>query len=490
MESNHPKILFSDIFRVDKKHLDEYGAFDISLVADFPLFIDPFLLFNSKKTEYQQLHESMIYYLRFLRDKSLSQPIDNGMLKAWYYFKEIQQNWLGFSVDGNKGSALGKDFANALNENFGKIFADYGQEKVTRSSHLEKLCLIKEGVGKDNISDFTTNLIKDYLLKYTQAFAQKYIDPSLCKTLRIPRVSFNYKTESWEEGTYLLPWFQDDFVMLTPKDILTKEETWINKDDLAKDFQDIPSAISNDELRAKINNYFRSVLPKDPKKKDEKEAAIKTILEFPELIDYYIKHKEDNGERATSVSEQRVLRSETMYVEQFAALGRLLGEKSDFYKTRSDSYTEALRRVHYLKTVVESNDGYRYFYVNGEPLRREEDLKIAYRLTWIDSSFDFNTEVNNGRGPVDVKVSKGSVDKSLVELKLATNTQLEKNLQNQVVVYEQANDTKKSIKVIIFFTRQELRRVEQILKRLGLEGKENVVLIDARKDNKPSASKA
>jgi hypothetical protein len=32
-----PKILFTDHFNVDKKALDEYGAFDISLVADFPI---------------------------------------------------------------------------------------------------------------------------------------------------------------------------------------------------------------------------------------------------------------------------------------------------------------------------------------------------------------------------------------------------------------------------------------------------------------------
>ncbi len=487
--NTQPKILFSDHFNVDKKTLDEYGAFDISLVADFPLFIDPFLLFNSKKPEYQQLHDGMIAYLRFLRDKSISQPIDKGLLAAWYRFKEVKQNWLGFSVDGNSGSALGADFAKALNENFAKIFTDYGQEKVTRSSHLEKLCLIKDGVGKDNISDFTTNLTLDFLLQYTQAFAKKHIDPTLCQEFRIPRVRFNYETESWEEGTYLLPSYQNDFVILTPKDLLTKDETWINKNDLVEDFYNIPNAISNDELRAKVNNYFRSVLPKDPKKKDEKEAAVKTILAFPELIDYYIKHKEDNGDRATSISEQKVAHSELMYVDQFTAFAKLLAEKTDFYKTPYDSYDEAMQRVQYLKSVIENNDGYRFFYVDNEPIRREEDLKIAYRLTWRGSTFDFNTEVNNGRGPVDVKVSKGSADKSLVELKLATNTQLERNLQNQVGVYEEANDTKKSIKVIIYFTFQELRRVQGILKRLGLEGKENIVLIDARKDNKTSASK-
>lgn len=46
-------IYFSDYFRISPDAIDEYGAFNVSLVADLPLFIDPFLLFNSKKPEYQ-----------------------------------------------------------------------------------------------------------------------------------------------------------------------------------------------------------------------------------------------------------------------------------------------------------------------------------------------------------------------------------------------------------------------------------------------------
>jgi hypothetical protein len=39
-----------------------------SLVTDLPLFIDPFLLFNSKKRVYGELQDRMIGYLCFLRD--------------------------------------------------------------------------------------------------------------------------------------------------------------------------------------------------------------------------------------------------------------------------------------------------------------------------------------------------------------------------------------------------------------------------------------
>lgn len=37
-------ILFSRHFQIDESAVKEYGAFNISLRADLPLFIDPFLI--------------------------------------------------------------------------------------------------------------------------------------------------------------------------------------------------------------------------------------------------------------------------------------------------------------------------------------------------------------------------------------------------------------------------------------------------------------
>ncbi len=37
-------IYFSDFFEVDEKIIEDYGALNISLINDLPLFIDPFLL--------------------------------------------------------------------------------------------------------------------------------------------------------------------------------------------------------------------------------------------------------------------------------------------------------------------------------------------------------------------------------------------------------------------------------------------------------------
>lgn len=482
-------IYFSDVFEVAPTLIEKYGAFNISLITDLPLFIDPFLLFNSKKPEYQKLHEGIIQYLRFLKDRAIVTALNPGLLNAWYRFPEVKQNYLGFCVNGNTGSGLGKQFADSLHSNLQNLFTNFGQETVTKGSHLEKLCLIKDRVGKDNISDFTTNLIKGFLLEYTQAFAVKNIDAKFRKRFAIQRVSFNYDTGSWQPDTFDLPVWRDDYVLLTPKDILTKDDIWINKHDLLEEYDSIPNSISNDALRAQVNQYFKAVLPKNPKESERKEAARKTIVHFPELFDYYIRHKEDNGSKAASASHLKVLESHQLYVEQFKDLVEILAKQTGFYGVPGNTHDEARERINFLKDLIEKQDGYKLLYFKGEPIKRENDLQILYRFTWFASPSDVNREVNNGRGPVDFKISRGSKDKTLVEFKLAGNSALERNLESQVEIYEQANDAKKSFKVIMCFSLVEQVKVERILKKLKMQKNPYIVLIDARKDNKPSASK-
>ncbi len=483
-------VYFSDFFNIEEQVVEKYGAFDVSLINDFPLFIDPFLLFNSSKKEYQDLHEDIIKYLRFLRDKAQEQKISPGLLKAWFMFPEIKQNWLGFSKSGNGGNGLGKDFAKALYDNLNSLLSNFGEENVTESSHLEKLCIIKEKVGKDSISDFTTRLIHEYLLKYTQKFALGYLDEKYVEKLPVKNVRFNYTTETWENDIFQLPYLKGDYVLLTPIDILTKDETWINKLDMIKDFSLIPQSIDNEQLRFQINNYFMSMLPKKPSSKDKSLAISRVISQYPEFVDYYIKYKEDRGEEAESTSIEKVKESASFYVENFKSLISLLEKETQFYQTNDDTFEESLKRVKYMKHVIEDNDGYRIFYSKGRPIKKEDDLQILYRLTWFATESDVNREVNNGRGPVDYKVSRGEKDKTLIEFKLASNSQLKRNLQKQVDVYEKANDTKKSIKVILYFSEQEFNKVNRILRELKLTGRANIQLIDARSDNKPSASTA
>ena len=491
------KTYFTDFFDVDPAVLETYGAFNVSLVTDLPLFIDPFLLFNSKKGKYQDLHADIVRYLIFLREKAQRDHIDDGLLKSWYFFSEVRQNWLGFTIGSNRGSGLGKGFATSLHGSLHHLFPEFGLEnesRITRGTHLEKLCLVRDGVGRDNISDFTTNLIKGFLCDYTQEFAQKHIHQNKRKLVAIPKTRFNYVTETWETVRFELPFMYGDYVILSPKDLLTKDDTWINKHDLINSFPDIPPAIPDEQLRAQINNYFRSTLEKKrgkpPTQQEQSAAAARTIRAFPALIDYYIKLKEERGDQAESVSSKKVRISEHVYVDQIRALQSALDTQTPFYEIHGNTYSEALARLHYLKDLIENKGCHKIFYINGQPVQREEDLHIMYRLVWAGTPHDVSREVNDGRGPADFKISQGVSDKTIVEFKLAKNTQLERNLEKQAEIYQKASDAKHAIKAIMFFSRAEQTKVTRILKKLGLEGKENIVLIDARKDNKPSASKA
>ena len=488
------KVYFSDFFDVDPEVIDEYGAINISLINDLPLFIDPFLLFNSEEENFKKIHQEIIKYILFLQERASQYPeLNKGMLDSWYLFPEVKQTWLGFSMDGNSGRGLGNDFATGLHEGLSTIFKDFGRETVPKSPHMEKLCLISPKVGRDKISDFTTNFVKQFLLMYTEQFAKEYLQDEQCLKFTVLKVEFNYETMSWASKSYILPAHNGDYVLLTPKSLLTRDDTFINRTDMVRNLQHIAPSVSDAALRFELNNYFTNVLPKKRKEmtKSEKDAAaVALIKKHPELIDYYLKYKEDNETEATSVSVSNVQEVRQIFHDQLTELISLLSDKTEFYKTVPDAHDEALKRVQYLKHVIENQDGYRIFYINEKPIRRESDLQIMYRLVWYASVLDVNREVNNGRGPVDFKISNGAKNASLVEFKLASNSKLKQNLEKQVEIYQVANNTDRAIKVIMYFTDDEYTKLSKVLKDLKLDNCKDIILIDARSDNKPSASNA
>lgn len=483
------ELYFSDYFDVDPAALDAYGAFDISVVSDLPLFVDPFLLFNSADPGLQALHDAIIEYLCFLRDRS-GGALDEGTMRSLYCFAEVKQNWLGFTRLGNGGAGLGPTFARALHAALGGILNNFGRETVTQGSHLEKVTLVGAGVGQDNISDLTVNLIKGWLCEYTQTFARQHLDPTLRREVAVTRAFFNYATETWATRAFDLPFKDDDFVLLTPSAILTRHETWISHSGMVRNIQYLPEAVSDAEQRAKVSAYLYRRLGDDPTAEQKAAAAQATIEAFPELIDLYVRRQEDNGDRARSISAERVADTRQVLVEMVRAASAGL-EPTGFHDRPWRSFDECLARAKLFKHWIEDQDGYRVFNPrDGRRPSNEEELQLVFMLLWAQSEFDANREPNNGRGPVDFKISMGSGDKALIEFKLASNTQLKRNLERQLEIYERANRTRSSVTVIVCFTEAHQRKVAKVLEDLGLGSGPSLVVINARNDDKPSASKA
>jgi hypothetical protein len=489
------KVYFSDIFGVKHTEIEKYGALDISLVCDNPAFVDPFLIFANLK--YKNLHDFIIDYLKFLKTLSLQEEkLSSGNFKHYYKFPEVKQAWLGYSVGGNAGLGLGEDFAKSLYKNLHKIFSQFGNEKITESSHLEKLCLVEEGVGVDKISDFTINLIKKYLLDYTQTFAKKYINQRHLAEFPVRKVNFDFEQGVWTDERFVLPMFKrenkKEFVLLIPREILTKEDTWISKNDFLENDTAIFNTIANDELRTKINKFFFNNLAvklnkkkqpeKDYSKKSKKNALLKTVWEFPELLDYYIKYKEQNKDNALKYHI-----AEPEFINFFSDAETLKNELNKKKFEKLTSFNDCVARILFFKQKLESNSNDLYF--KDKPLQ-EKHLRLMFKNVTYGALFDYNSEVNNGRGPIDFIVSYTSNDKTGLELKLASNRKLKQNLLNQGKVYQEDSNLKHVIKIIFYFSDQELETANRVLKEINkfVDNKE-IFMIDCRKKESASNQK-
>lgn len=497
-------MFFSERFLIDAELIKEYGAVDISLVCDIPLFIDPMLIFNSDKSEYQLLHNEIIKYFHFLYTKA-KQELSTSEIDSWFNFSEVPNNWLGFSLVGNKGLALGKKYANFLYKNIEFALETHG---ISKGQHIEKAMLLYEGSGKDKVSDLSVNLIKRFLCEYTENFARKHINPQLCKIMPVEKAYFNYNTESFVSKEYTLPYVYNEkekieFVLLTPYDILREDEPSINREDFFNSHERIRAAIENNNLRAYVNNYIGQAVMKyeeDQKRnrraikeksiqRIEKEAFQEVVREYPELYDYYIKLREaDTDEIRLQCIEELNKQFEKFLLASKSLIS--IFEQTDYLIDENlSAREEAKRRLAYFKHIIEDCDGYKNLYIKGQRIAKESDLQRLFRFVWYGTNYKIDAEPNNGRGQADFIVSMGQKNQNIVEFKLASNSTLD-HIFTQVKIYEAANCSDGSLIAIFYFSESEYFTALQVIKNRGYENmiNESIYLIDCRNDNKASAS--
>jgi hypothetical protein len=499
-------MLFSDSFYVSPELIKEYGAVDISLICDLPLFIDPLLIFNSDKPAYKKLHEEIIKYFHFLATKA-QDKLTAQEIKTWFSFNEVRQNWLGFSLVGNEGLALGKEFSDFLAKNIKFALNNNG---ISKDRHIEKVMLLYEGSGKDKISDLTVNLIKEFLLEYTQRFATENISPDLLKVFPVDKAFFNYKTESFVSKEYTLPCIVDktgkcDYVLLTPFDILREAEPSINRGDFFRSHERIRAAIENDVLKVQVENYIVSAIAKyeERQKLKKRKVSERTINRiqlmafkeaakvYPELYDYYIKLREDDTDEIRIECLDEVDRQFAKII--INSIGIIDTFHSNNYSgfEEPNAREEGKKRLRFFKHIIEDCDAYKNFYVEGKCIALENDLQRMFKLVWYGTSYKADFETNNGRGPADVVISKGQNDQCIVEFKLASNSRLP-HVFEQVRIYETANNTDGSLIAIFCFSEKDYKKTLSLVKDLEYEDRldESIFIIDCRADNKPSASRA
>ena len=493
---------FSTYFDVSEETIKEYGAVNISLLFDTPLFIDPMLIFNSEKAEYKELHNNIIKFFHFLAIQA--KDLSYEQCKQWLLFPEIPNNWLGFSIAGNKGLALGEKYARFLYRNLEFIFADDG---ITSGSHFEKVMLLFDGEGKDKISDLTMHLILDYVCSYTEQFAFQYISEEQRSRFRVDGATFNYQTKSFVPKSYILPFIYNEksrreFVLLTPADFLRADDITLNRKDMFLHIDDIVDTIENQYLRNLINDYIISAIQayeeecqrkkKNPNKREErkikKEAFEAMLKKHPILYSYYVKMKEELEKSGQFEQAEEEIRDILEAYDRVPIIAQAFPPYTN--QEEMDSVKEAQARIKYYKHCLEDCDGYKIFYdCNGEPIRSEAKMQRLFKFVWYGTFYTLSSESNNGRGPADFVVSTSATDKCIIEFKLASNSKLN-HVFSQIGIYEKAHETTNAICVIFYFDGDEYMRAYNMIKDFGkLEDLDNdIFLIDC--SPKKSASNA
>src|SRR5215213_6766224 len=165
--------------------------------VDRRLGIDPFLLYRGARSDFQQAHGLLMKFF----NAALDQVKQGNLERAQHLLicPEPREIGLGYTRYGTAGSGIGPELAREIANTFKNSPA-----LLSRGlRHVEELQLICPGVGPDRISDMTANVLKLFLISYTQEQCRSW---SLPLTKEVP-VShyFDFDGFDWRDGYFDLP---------------------------------------------------------------------------------------------------------------------------------------------------------------------------------------------------------------------------------------------------------------------------------------------
>lgn len=474
-------MLFSEYFNI--KCLGDEDWFNPILTQDTLLFIDPFAVFKSKDELFKDTYSEMMYFFQQAFEliahaggnkNNLSYKKAESML----LFPEENAFCLGYSKT-RRGSGTGPLWAKTLASNINSIIA----RGVTHISHFEELGIFCTGVGPDRLSDMTTNLLKNRFITYTQRICNLHEVPM--KKVRVQNAYFDYEFKRWCDSECLLPvnpYKGNSPVILVPKDFLNMLPE-INSYDF----------INTIDLAERMRNDFNYEIDKNL----DKEKIAEIAIEHYDLVKEYI----DIVERREACTFGELMKRTLRYA--WYDLSKEIVTLNKFVFGDVDNDTSFFDKIfgftQYYKDFVELRSGYKLLWNESKTSpRSEEDVQILFKGILDEhcraNNIDFTREVNQGMGPVDFRFSSGYTNRVLLEAKLAKNSKFWNGIKKQLPKYMKIDSCKLGIFLVIAFTDKDIKRVNDI-QDIARETEEyynitiKTVVVDARIDNKESASK-
>jgi hypothetical protein len=263
----------SEIYKVKSEDLEAQGVFDCFVDVDSPLHVDPHLLSSTQAPELRTARQSFDRYFREIveiikSDIKAGAKTFRSRVVERLIFPELSLTFLGYSGEGKPGRGIGRETAERLVDTSYAIV----ERGFDNAILFELLGLLEDGVGADQISDMTIQIILPELCSFSRRVAKNLsvslVEPDSFKKL----------------GQLPLNPHANGPVVFFPKDVLRHLPT-------ANDWSGVDYVCEyNQDIRNKVNriigdNYREATTANHDIKLSTRKANLKQVVtEYPEVM--------------------------------------------------------------------------------------------------------------------------------------------------------------------------------------------------------------
>lgn len=192
-----------------KKAQAELDFVNVPLDEDIALFIDPFAIAQRPERWNQGCSRLINLFFQKVIDHIRAGDLRKAK-KLLLNLSEPNETRFGYSSARPKGAGIGSMQADQLLDALSQSEA----VKTGFITHLEEAELMIRGIGRDKISDLTTNVIRKPLAEYAKQQCDLHGVPTTAVALA---PYFDGATGAWRNDYYDLPVVKSKPVLLVPK---------------------------------------------------------------------------------------------------------------------------------------------------------------------------------------------------------------------------------------------------------------------------------
>ena len=408
--------------------LDATGVFDFLLDKDSHFFINVIRLRKSAIPEFIEAYKQMNHYfsdIATLLDAADEPDTKDKMYREArkrFHFHEV--NGINFGFSESRWSAGGEDVISdqVLRDAYQIVKKGSKQPEIF---HL--VSLFEENVAGDRLSDMLATIIEPYIKRYTL----RIMDELGISQTSHPELLFH------PDGLIQNP-FKQAPILLFPEEILHELP-------IAKDWDDINRVASeNDTIRREISAEIGKEWTRWASA-DQKRYLKSHIFMEPDACGRVI-----DGYRAEEL-EALDPREDPEYMAEILLKRIKAALPFGTQKRNPSSFDATMAVIDIFRDWVENNRGWAE--IQDSPTKKRE--KAVQRFVHLGAKYyvqvnnlDLSFEPDEGRGPVDIKLSRGN-DRTLAEIKLSSNGQYHHGYQAQVEEYGRAERTRNLIYVFV-----------------------------------------